>query len=328
MNIELHHRLSGRKLEKWHALLKEAGLVQTEEPDVIALVFDEDRLIATGARQDNVIKLIAVAADRQGEDLTSCVITALKNEALAAGHRHLFIYTKPKNKFTFSSLFFYPIAETKDVLLMEDRRDGIASYLKSIPAPKAGGKVGAIVMNANPFTLGHQYLVERASLQCDQVYVFVLSEDKSDFSALDRLNMVRLGTAHLPNVTVTETGPYMISSATFPTYFLKDRDSAYEVQCGLDIEIFCKIIAKKLSITHRFVGSEPFSAMTEKYNQSLAVHLPANGIEYVEIERKATDKTPISASYVRTLIQNKDLAALGDLLPESTLNYLKNKELI
>ena len=94
MNIELHHRISGHKLEQWHALLKEAGLAQTEEPDMIALVFDEDRLIATGARQDNVLKLIAVAADRQGEDLTSCVITALKSEALSKGHRHLFIYTK------------------------------------------------------------------------------------------------------------------------------------------------------------------------------------------------------------------------------------------
>jgi [citrate (pro-3S)-lyase] ligase len=120
----------------------------------------------------------------------------------------------------------------------------------------------------------------------------------------------------------------MISSATFPTYFLKDRDSAYEVQCGLDIEIFCKIIAKKLSITHRFVGSEPFSALTDRYNQSLAAHLPENGIEYVEIKRKSTDSTPISASLVRKLIEKRDVAALGDLLPESTLHYLKNKELI
>ncbi|MBE6639705.1 MAG: [citrate (pro-3S)-lyase] ligase [Ruminococcaceae bacterium] len=328
MNIELHHRLSGQKLEKWHSLLRQAELAQTEDPDVIALVFDGDRLIATGARQENVLKLIAVAVDRQGEDLTSCVITALKNEAFAKGHRHLFIYTKPKNKFMFSSLFFYPIAQTKDVLLMEDRRDGIATYLKSIPKLNASGKVGAIVMNANPFTLGHQYLVESAAKQCEQVYVFVLSEDKSEFSALDRLNMVRLGTTHLSNVTVAETGPYMISSATFPTYFLKDRDNAYEVQCGLDIEIFSKIIAKELSITHRFVGSEPLSAMTDKYNQNLAKYLPENGIQYVEIERKTADQTPISASCVRKLIENKDVGTLGAFLPESTLNYLKNKDFI
>jgi len=211
---------------------------------------------------------------------------------------------------------------------MEDRRDGIATYLKSIPKLNASGKVGAIVMNANPFTLGHQYLVESAAKQCEQVYVFVLSEDKSEFSALDRLNMVRLGTTHLSNVTVAETGPYMISSATFPTYFLKDRDNAYEVQCGLDIEIFSKIIAKELSITHRFVGSEPLSAMTDKYNQNLAKYLPENGIQYVEIERKTADQTPISASCVRKLIENKDVGTLGAFLPESTLNYLKNKDFI
>ncbi|MBE6672861.1 MAG: [citrate (pro-3S)-lyase] ligase [Ruminococcaceae bacterium] len=328
MNIELHHRLSGQKLKKWLSLLEQAGLVQTEEPDVIALVFEGDQLIATGARQENVLKLIAVAADRQGEDLTSRVITALKSEALEQGYRHLFIYTKPQNKWMFSSLFFYPVAQTKSVLLMEDRRDGISTYLKSIPKPGAVGKVGAIIMNANPFTLGHQYLVESAARQCDYVYVFVLSEDKSEFSALDRLNMVRLGTAHLSNVTVTETGPYMISAATFPTYFLKDRDNACEVQCGLDIEIFSKIIAKELSITHRFVGSEPLSAMTDKYNRSLAKHLPENGIAYVEIERKTADQTPISASLVRKLIKSKDAGSLGAFLPESTLNYLKNKDII
>ena len=328
MNIELHHRLSGQKLEKWLSLLAKAGLCQTEKPDVVALVFDEDQLIATGARQENVLKLSAVAPERQGEDLTARVITALKNQAMEQGHRHLFIYTKPQNKWMFSSLFFYPVAQTQNVLLMEDRKDGIAAYLKSIPKSSKEGKVGAIVMNANPFTLGHQYLVESAVKQCGQVYVFVLSEDKSEFSALDRLNMVKCGTAHLPNVTVTETGPYMISSATFPTYFLKDRDSASEVHCALDIEIFSKIIAKELGITHRFVGSEPFSAMTDKYNQRLAKHLPEHGIAYVEIERKTADQTPISASKVRNMIESKQTEALSAFLPESTLNYLKNKDII
>ena len=328
MDIELSRRLSGRKLEKWKALLLETGLALTEEPDVTALVFEGDRLIATGSRQGNVLKQIAVAADRQGEDLTSSVITALRNDAMASGYRHLFIYTKPKNKYMFSSLFFYPVAQTEDVLLMEDRRAGISEYLKNIPRFDTNGKVGAIVMNANPFTLGHQYLVESAASQCERVYVFVLSEDRSEFPALDRLNMVKLGTAHLKNVTVIETGPYMISSATFPTYFLKNRDSAYEVQCGLDIEIFTKIVAKELGITHRFVGSEPLSAMTDKYNQNLAKLLPQNGIEYVELARKTTAQTPISASKVRQLIKLGDLEALDAFLPASSLDYLKKKEFI
>ena len=237
MNIELVRRLDGRRLAQWKALLTEAGLALTEEPDVTALVFDDQQLVATGSRQQNVLKLIAVSESRQGEDLTSRVITALRGDALANGYRHLFIYTKPQNKYLFSSLFFYPVAQTSDVLLMEDRRGGMEEYLNNIPTFDTAGKVGAIVMNANPFTLGHQYLVETAAEQCDKVYVFVLSEDRSEFSAQDRLNMVRLGLAHLSNVTVTETGPYLISSATFPTYFLKNRDSAYTVQCDLDIEI-------------------------------------------------------------------------------------------
>ena len=328
MNVELLYCLNGRKLEKWKALRAESGLAPTESPEVTAMVFDDDRLIATGSREGNVLKLIAVAVDRQGEDLTSHVITALRGEALSKGYRHLFIYTKPKNKYLFSSLFFYPVAETKDVLLMEDRRCGIEEYVSSIEKHDTSGTVGAIVMNANPFTLGHQYLVEIAAGECERVYVFVLSEDKSEFSTEDRLNMVRLGVAHLRNVTVTETGPYLISSATFPTYFLKDRDSAYDVQCGLDIEIFSKIVAKRLAITRRYVGSEPLSAMTAKYNQALFEHLPRNGIEYVEIPRKNVEEMPISASRVRELVKKKDMETLRAFLPQSTLNYLKNKEII
>ena len=115
MNIELVRRLDGRRLAQWKALLTEAGLALTEEPDVTALVFDDQQLVATGSRQQNVLKLIAVSESRQGEDLTSRVITALRGDALANGYRHLFIYTKPQNKYLFSSLFFYPVAQTSTI---------------------------------------------------------------------------------------------------------------------------------------------------------------------------------------------------------------------
>lgn len=103
---------------------------------------------------------------------------------------------------------------------MENRKGGIDSFLAEICKEKPEGNIGAIVMNANPFTKGHRYLIETAAEKCDKLYVFVVSEDKSLFSAKDRLEMVKLGTKDIEKVTVLPTGPYLVSSATFPTYFL------------------------------------------------------------------------------------------------------------
>ncbi|EFA28598.1 ABC transporter, ATP-binding protein, partial [Haemophilus influenzae HK1212] len=38
---------------------------------------------------------------------------------------------------------------------------------------------GSIVMNANPFTLGHRYLIEQALQQCDHLHLFIVGEDAS-----------------------------------------------------------------------------------------------------------------------------------------------------
>ena len=225
----------------------------------------------------------------------------------------------------FSSLFFYPIAKTDSVLLMENKRGGMEGFLCTLEAEPCAGTVGAAVMNCNPFTRGHRYLIETAAKECDRLYVFVLSEDKSEFSAKDRMEMVKRGTADLPNVTVLPTGPYLISSATFPTYFLKEREKAGQVQCLLDIEIFTRYYAPKFGITRRYVGTEPLSPMTNQYNDALRANLPQRGIELREIPRLEQDSTPVSASAVRAALAQKDIATLEKLLPESSARYLQEQ---
>ncbi len=328
MNVEILSRLNGEKLNKWKSLMVSTGLRANVDPERTVLVWDEDELIASGSRDANILKLLAVSPWRQGEDLLSKVLTELRKDAFDAEYKHLFLYTKPSNRFVFSSLFFYPIAETDKVLFMENKRDGISSFLELLPEKKEGEKTGAIVMNCNPFTLGHQYLIEKAAGECDRLYVFVLSEEGDGFSAKDRLEMVKLGTEHLRNVTVLETGPYLISSATFPTYFLKDRDNADEVLCDVDIEIFVKHFAPRLGITVRYAGTEPLSAMTETYNGAMRKRLPEEGIEFREIERKTFDKTPISASAVRAFIKAGDIDAVGRIVPKTTFDYLKDHGLM
>jgi [citrate (pro-3S)-lyase] ligase len=227
----------------------------------------------------------------------------------------------------FAPLGFHPVIRTADVLLMENRRGGLGSFLQGLEKPADDAQpIGCIVANGNPFTFGHRYLIETAAKECDHLYVFVLSEDRSEFSAHDRMEMVRLGTADLANVTVLPTGPYLISSATFPTYFLKDRDGAAEVQCRLDIEIFTKHFAPRFGITRRFVGTEPISPMTARYNEALKAYLPQAGIAVREVPRLESGGAPISASRVRQSLA--DPAALETLLPESSLQYLKDNNLL
>lgn len=325
MDIELHSPLRGAKVNIWRDFLAKANLDVQDDALQTVLVWDGEMLIATGSRTGNLLKYIAVDPARQGEGLLAKVLTALRQEAFREGHSQLFLYTKPRNEPLFADLMFYPVAQTGDVLLMEDRRDGIGQFIRQLPAGEHTGKVGAAVMNCDPFTLGHQYLVETAAKACNHLYIFVLSEERGHFSAADRLEMVRRGTAHLNNVTVLPTGPYLISSATFPTYFLKDRDQADRIHCQLDVEIFARHFAPAFSIQTRFVGTEPLSPLTQQYNVILKSQLPSRGIRVEEIPRLTQGNVPVSASAVRAALKAGDLLAVKNLVPQTTFAYLEEK---
>ena len=325
MDIELHYGLRGKKKQQWTAFLLRAGLEADENIDSTVLIWEDEILAATGSRKGNLLKCIAVDDAFQGQGLTATVLTQLRQDAFAEGHRHLFLYTKPKNLLQFQSLFFYPVAQTEQVLLMEDKPQGISSFLRTLEPIQAEGRIGALVMNCNPFTLGHRYVIETAAKECDHVYVFVLSEEQPPFPAADRLQLVKDGTQDLENVTVFPTGPYLISSATFPTYFLKDRDSAVTAQCGLDIAIFSRYYIPKFGITHRYVGTEPTSPLTNAYNCALKAGLP---IPVCEIPRLETGGVPISASTVRSLLGSGHAETVRNLVPPTTFHYLEKNNLL
>ena len=323
LEIELTSTLRGQRRQQWLELLHRCSLSPDENIQATVLIWDGDTLAASASRQANLLKCIAVDDQYQGEGLTATLLTQLRQDAFREGHKHLFLYTKPRNSLQFSSLFFYPVAKTKDVLLMENQPGGIAKFVASLPKAETDGIVGAAVMNCNPFTRGHRYLVETAAKECAHVYLFVLSEDKSEFSAADRLEMVRRGTADLPNVTVLPTGPYLISSATFPTYFLKERDRAEDIHCQLDVEIFLNHFVPRFGIRRRYVGTEPLSPMTSRYNEILKELLPARGVEVWEMPRLEEKAAPISASAVRAALAEDNRAVLTALLPDSTLSYME-----
>ena len=323
MDIEIIACPQGLKRRYWTGLLQRCALEPDDGVERTVLIWEDGDLAATGSRQGNVLKCIAVDPAHQGSGLTATLLTQLRQDAFAGGFSHLFLYTKPSNRWMFQSLFFYPVVQPDKVLLMENRSGGISEFIWSLDPVKREGKIGAAVMNCNPFTLGHRYLIETASKECDHVYVFVLSEDASRFSAVDRMAMVKAGTADLENVTVLPTGPYLISSATFPTYFLKDRENSEQVHCQLDVEIFGRWFVPAFGITRRYVGTEPFSVMTDSYNRTLAEHLPEFGVELHLVPRLEKNGIAVSATTVRSLLECGDFDNLRRIVPETTYEYLR-----
>lgn len=309
------------------ALLKRVGITMDGNLDYISAMVDEDgEVIATGSCFGPTLRCFGVSNDHQGEGLLNDIISHLMEVQMMRGNSHLFLYTKVSSARFFESLGFYEIARVDGTLVfMENRRNGFPDYLKKLEATATSGRSAAIVMNANPFTLGHQYLVEQAAAQCDTLHLFVLSEDASLVPFKVRKILVEQGVAHLPNVVIHESGPYIISNATFPSYFLKDGDAVIQGHAKLDLAVFARI-AKALNVTMRFVGEEPNSQVTGIYNQIMAESLPEAGVQCIIIPRKASDGQAISASTVRRALQTEDWGVLARLVPRTTLDYFRSPD--
>lgn len=334
------------KLNKVKNFLASSGLDLDDDIDTTVCIMEDGSLVATGSRAKYLLKCIAVSEEARGSGYMSALMGTLWQDAFQNGVKELLVYTKPENTALFESLFFHRLAKTKDVVLLE-REKGEAkrfainqiemayaekgrAFDKSSPAEIRG----AAVMNCNPFTLGHRYLIEEAAKQCDVLYVFVVSEEASEFSFKERFELVKKGCADLDNVFVVQTGPYLVSKASFPQYFIKDKTEVSRIKCELDLEIFSGIFAKELGISKRFFGSEPLSETTRKYNEAMKIYLPKKGIEAIEVERAEALGEPISASRVRMLfdelkdanVDAKDVSQkLRLLLPEVSFDFLMKK---
>ena len=217
----------------------------------------------------------------------------------------------------------------KGEVLSEKLQKKVFDYVDSVKMDiHNDGKIGSIVMNCNPFTLGHQYLIEYAAKQVDYLYVFVVEENRSYFSFEERLELVRKGTAHLDNVHVVPSGEWVLSFSTLPTYFEKEKFQEEKVDARMDLEIFVRYVAPALGITKRFVGEEPTDKVTKQYNEQMRHILSEFDIEFEEVPRKEVNGQVISASVVRKYLEEGRFDELKTLVPTSTFETLVNRDKI
>ena len=313
-------------------LLKHEGIKKDRNLDYTLVSYDSEyNIVGTGSCFGNTLRCLAVSSEHRGEGLTNKIISHLIQYQFERGNFHLFIYSKYTTYHLFKDLGFYEIVRIKDqIVFMENKKTGFSDYLNELKKTKKGdenNKIAAIVMNANPFTLGHQYLIEKASNENDILHLFIVSEDKSIVPFNIRKKLIIEGTKHLNNIIYHDSGPYIISSSTFPSYFQKDEKDVIESHANLDIEIFVKI-AKVLNINVRYVGEEPISLVTGIYNQLMIKKLPENGIKCIVVPRKMNNdgNNIISASGVREAIKKDKMDEIKNMVPECTYKFFSSEE--
>lgn len=318
MEIQTLNPATPRQRQRIEAFLKRNGL-RIDDMNYYAAVLDDDgEMIAGGGLKDNVIKCVAVDDAHKGEAIANTLVSHLISHANQEGYGCIKLFTKPKNRQLFESLSFRLLAEAPEAILMETGIGGISNTVEALKKIKEDGERGVIVMNCNPFTLGHRYLIEQAAKQVERLYVMVVREDCSLFAYTERKAMVEQGVADIKNVTVIDGSDYAISRATFPTYFLKRLDDAADTQMLLDLDLFRRHIAPALGATVRFVGTEPTDQLTRRYNQLMHEALK----DVRETDRLEKDGNAVSASRVRKAMEEGDMNTIRQLVPPTTLPYI------
>ena len=321
-SVNIHRRRIERFLQ--------ANGLRYDDMDIYVAIVDAatDEIVAGGGLNGSLIKCVAVADRHKGEAWANTIVSHLIAIANANGHHCVRLYTKPQNRSLFENLSFRLLAEAPEAILMETGIGGIRKYSEELRTKREQNEelmakaeesnCACIIMNANPFTLGHRYLIEQSAELVEKLYVVVVREDCSMFSYDERKAMIIEGTRDIGNVVVVDGSDYSVSKTTFPTYFLKRLDDAAETQMRLDIDIYRRYIAPALGAAIRFVGSEPTDTLTCRYNELMRQMLP----DVREVARLEIDGMPISASRVRRAIGDNCLWSAARLVPPTTLPYI------
>lgn len=325
MNIDKINLNNPSEIEEVRYFLKRFELKYDDSVDYTVVAREENKIVASASKGKNIVKCFAIDNNHQGEGISTQLLTNLINKMFDEGYYHSMVFTKLSNKELFRGMGYKEVAYTDKVILMEMGNKSIAKTLEKIIEKYSidtSKKRAMLVMNCNPFTLGHQYLIEKVAYENEEVLVFVVEEDKSVFPFKIRYELVQKGTAHLNNVKVIPGTEYIISSATFPNYFLRKEDDLLIEYTKLDASVCGEQFGKILNINRRYVGDEPYCNITNTYNNTLKEMLPKYGMEVIIVPRKESENRVISASYVRELLKNEKYEEIKKIVPPTTYEFL------
>lgn len=314
-------------VQEVRAFLAHLELGFDDDVDFTLVVKVGAEMIGTCSKAGTVIKCLAVAPDYRNGGISAELVKIVIDRLFEEGRYHYFVVTKPGNTALFESLNFTEIYKGKHSVLMEGGIYSIGEQLEKLRSSagiETSKSRACLVMNCNPFTLGHLHLIQYAAARETEVIVFVVEEDLSVFTFKDRIEMVRRGTSHLSNVKILPGTEYIISAATFPSYFLRENDEKAVAFMEQDAGVFCRWFAPCFGIDARYVGEEPYCEMTLSYNETLKRLLPQYGLTLHEIPRLAINGKAVSASHFRKAIRDGNEALAKTLVPESTWAYYKS----
>jgi len=132
MELNTGSPFKGAALEKLVCFLNDCGLRYDERVEYSICLTENNKIAATGSLDGVVLKCVAVSSAFRSEGLAAKIISELVNEAGRRGHFHLFLFTKPENQELFDDLGFYPVVKTDQVLLMENKKQGIEQFVASV----------------------------------------------------------------------------------------------------------------------------------------------------------------------------------------------------
>jgi [citrate (pro-3S)-lyase] ligase len=313
---------AGERLEA-RRLVQSQGLAFEDGCDDLVGLYDGGRLVATAGRAGYVLKMFAVDPSHQGEDVLGALATALTDLGRAAGEDAFLVFTRSEHAASFEHCQFRRLVTGGAVSLLECG-GGLERYLAERAPLRRDGVNGAVVVNGNPFTRGHVYLVETAAARVDHLYLFVVREDRSVFPFAARYRLAEEATRHVPNVVLLDTSRYAVSAGTFPSYFLRRDDEKARLQMEVDAHLFGAHLAPAFGVTRRFVGHEPYCETTACYNRTMAEVLPQHGVELVEVRRAVESDRFVSATDVRAALAAGDMETVARLVPPTTLEYLQS----
>jgi [citrate (pro-3S)-lyase] ligase len=208
--------------------------------------------------------------------------------------------------------------------LIGDGEEGLGLWekqlVRDIGLPEGSSLV---VLNANPFTTGHRYLVSIARKRSSHVLVLVIQGRPESggrgnhentgivFPFDERMGMTKAGLADMDGISVLPSGPYIISRDDFPQGFLSEEMGSVPAHAALDSMVICHV-CRALGIKSIFAGDEPRDEMSEIHLNALRTACAGSGIQLRVAERKRLGERYISSSMVRQDIAdgNMDEAVL------------------